>query len=177
MANRIDAEFVSFESNNIKRELTEKSKELYLLMDIILKELDNPKGLRLAYYVDSLLPEQSNDGFNSVYHNQNLGISVQDSSDCTEWMHRSNTHVKLNTGIKEEVCNSIIALESAMLNTQNTDTRLPMEVKGVRISADINTLAENMEERFHYTNMMEFCNSAQILYLDVLEQILALFLG
>ena len=175
LANRIDAEYISFESDDPKRELTKKTEELNVLMEILLNELDNPKGIRLAFYVESMLPEKKENGFKDVYTSQNLGITVPKAKDYVEWMHRFNAHTVLKTGLSEEVCNSIISFESAVLNTQDISNGKPLEMKGLHISADINTLAERIEERFDISNLKEFCLNSQTLYLNVCEQICELF--
>lgn len=62
-------------------------------------------------------------------------------------------------------------MESGALQTVNASTGEQQVIKGLHILSDINTLAENGNERFTVDDLISFSNSAQSVFLKFLEQI------
>ena len=175
LANRIDVERTLLETDEVGNKLTEISNDLNSLITIISDALGNPSGTRLAFFVDALSPEHEEYDYNKIYARHNMGLSVNHSDNCIEWHHRFNERVELSVGSQSELCNSIITLESAILNTQEKTSGQISEIKGVHISADINTLPENRNERFNASNLIQFCSNAKDTFCDVMKQIESLF--
>lgn len=176
LANRIDVESTLLETDEVENKLTEISDVLNSLITIISDALGNPRGTRLAFFVDALSPEHEDYNYNKIYSGLNMGLSVNNSDNCIEWHHRFNERVELSVGSENESCNSIITIESAILNTQDKTSGQVSEIKGVHISADINTLPENRNERFDASNLIRFCSSAKDTFCDVLKQIELMFI-
>lgn len=176
LANRVDIECSLMESDDPDRLLAEKYSTVENITKTVLSALGNAKGTRIAYYIDAFLPENGSVSIGEKCADYNLGLSIQNYINCAEWMHRFNSRVKLNVGQAEEVCNAIFALESSVLNTQNNATGKQAELKGLHISADINTLAELIDERFDADCLLQFCGSAQVFFLDMYNQIKAKFI-
>lgn len=175
LSKRIDVESTLLETEEVGNKLTEISGVLNTLITIISDALDNPRGTRLAFFVDALSPERENCDYNKIYAKLNMGLSVNNSDNCIEWHHRFNERVELSVGSENESCNSIITLESAILNTQDKTSGQISEIKGVHISADINTLPENRNERFDASNLIQFCSNAKDTFCDVMKQIESMF--
>ena len=171
LSERVDVELTSIETDTPVEELGHKFGVLEVLIKTMLGALENEKGTRLAYYVDGFLPEKKNGSFNSIYSSNNVGIVIEDAEDCVEWRHRFNTHIKIDAGSGEELCNSIFLLEAGVLNTQNSENGEISANRGLHFSADINTVAENNDRRFIPENLTRFCSKAQELYLKVYMQL------
>lgn len=171
LANRVDVESSLIEADNPNSILAEKIIIVGNLMRTMLSALGEAKGARVAYYVDAFLPESSLGSIDEKCAEYNLELSIQNFVNCSEWSHRFNSRVKLNIGSSEEICNAIFTLESGVLNLQNNATGEQSESKGLHISADINTLAEVIEERFDADSLLQFCANAQVFFLDMYNQI------
>lgn len=171
LANRVDVECSLIETDRPDDVLGEKFSTVENIMRTVMSALGNAKGARVAYYIDAFLPEKSSDPIGEKCADYNLGLSIQNYVNCAEWSHRFNSRVKLKAGQVEETCNAIFTLESSVLNTQNNTTGEQAEIKGLHISADINTLAEVIEERFDAESLLHFCRNAQVFYLDMYNQI------
>ena len=175
-ANRVDAECTLIETDTPDSVLAEKFSTIEDVIRTVLSALGNAKGTRVAYYIDAFLPESSPDSFDEKCAKYNLGLTIPNFVNCSEWTHRFNSRTKLTIGSKEEVCNAIFSLESSILNTQNNTTGEQTEINGIHITADINTLAEESEERFDVDWLIKFCKSAQVFYLDMYNQIKTRFI-
>lgn len=172
LGNRIDFECTFVEVDDIIAATAEKESVLSDLSRTLLGALNNPTGNRVALYVDAFLPEGKHGAFNGAYSNSNFGLTLQNAEGCVEWGHRFNTRVKLTVSESAtEVCNTIVSLESAVLNTQNKVTGERSEVSGLHFSADINTLAESVAARFDVNNLVVFCKSARELFTNLYPQI------
>lgn len=174
LAERVDVELTQGVADTIEQYFTDKLELLSNLMKAMIHALGNTQGCRLAYYVDVLLPEPSGQSFDRFYNQNNLNISIDGSSEnCVEWSHKFNKRFTATVGEKSELSNAILFIESGMLQTINASTGEQQSVKGLHILSDINTLAENREERFTVTNLVDFSNNAQSVFLKFLEQIKA----
>lgn len=171
LANRVDVECNLLEGNDPESIFAEKTSKVEDIMKTLLFALDDAKGVRVAYYVDAFLPENSPGSIDKKCADYNLGLSIKEFVDCTEWGHRFNSRVKLQAGQAEEVCNAIFILESSVLNTNNNAMGQKSEFKGLHLSADINTLAEKMDVRFDANSLIQFCGNAQVFFLDMYKQI------
>lgn len=176
LANRVDVECSLLETDNPDTILVEKFLTVEDIIRTVLSALGNAKGTRVAYYVDAFLPEDSSGSFDEKCANYNLGLSIKNFVNCPEWTHRFNSRTKLRIGAVEEVCNAIFTLESSVLNTQNNTTGQQTELKGLHISSDINTLAEELTERFDADSLIQFCTNAQVFFLDIYGQIKTKFI-
>ena len=138
----------------------------------MLTALGDVSGNRFAYYVDTLLPEPADKTFSDFYRQYNLGISLDGAPDeCVEWVHRFNRRIAINVNKKAELLNSILLLESGVLPTINTQTGEQQVVRGLHLLADINTLAENTEDRFTVDDVQDFSLNAQDIFLRLLQQV------
>ena len=171
LANRVDVEYNLLEGDDPESIFAEKTSKVEDIMKILLFTLDDAKGVRVAYYVDAFLPESIPGSIEKKCADYNLGLSIKEFVDCTEWGHRFNSRVKLQAGQTEEVCNAIFILESSVLNTHNNVIGQNNELKGLHLSADINTLAEKMDVRFDADSLIQFCSNAQMYFLDMYKQI------
>lgn len=175
LAERVDVESTLIETDDPSSTLGVKYNELKLLIETMLGALAEEKGTRMAFYIDAMLPEKKAGQFNSIYANNNLNLVVRNSESCVEWAHRFNHHLKINVGSYEELCNAIFSLESAIMNATNNNTGEQFELKGVHITSDINTLAENSDARFESENLAVFCSEAKDLFINVYNQITDIF--
>lgn len=171
LSERVDVEHTSIETDTPVEELRNKFGVLEVLIRTMLGALENEKGTRLAYYVDGFMPEKEDGAFNGIYSSNNVGITIKNAEDCVEWRHRFNSHIKIDAGSGEELCNSIILLEAAALNAQNSDNGEISAIKGLHFSADINTVAERNARRFIPDDLIRFCSQAQELYFNVYTQL------
>lgn len=175
LANRVDVECNFLEGDDPESILAGKTSKVGDIMKTLLFALEDAKGVRVAYYVDAFLPENSPGSIVKKCADYNLGLSIKEFVDCTEWGHRFNSRVKLQAGQAEEVCNAIFFIESSVLNTHNNTSGQNSELKGLHLSADINTLAEKMDVRFDADSLIQFCSNAQVFFFDMYKQIKAKF--
>ena len=171
---RLDIEFTQGTTDRLKEYFEGKLQDAVRLMGVMLNTLDPElRGNRLAYYVETLIPEQDNNQFSPFYQRNNLDIKMGNGLDeCTEWNHRFNRRIMLNVcSDAEELCNAIFSLESGVLQSFDPATKEQQTIKGLHIISDINTLAENALERFGIDNFNRFTRSAQNTYYDIIEQI------
>lgn len=171
---RLDVEIVRGVADNAEKYFAEKLQETSKIMSLMISTLGTElKGNRLAYYIDALIPESTDNGFNSFYQKYNLGISMNNQEDeCAEWNHRFNRRIYIGVGSGgKELCNAIFSLESGILQTGDQTMAELQTVKGLHIVADINTLAENPAERFAIEDFEEFATNAQEIYLNILGQV------
>lgn len=174
LAERVDVELTQGVTDTVEQYFAEKLKLASDLMIAIIHTLGDVRGCRLAYYVDVLLPEPSGKSFEGFYNQNNLNISINGSSEnCVEWSHRFNKRFTTTIGEKNELSNAILLIESGILQTVNASTGEQQSVKGLHILSDINTLAENGEERFAVADLADFSINAQSVFLKFLEQIKA----
>ena len=172
LAERVDVEFTLGASDTTEQYFTDKLPVASSIMDTILSALGDVQGNRLAYYVDVIIPEKEDFSFADFYRENNLGISVNNVSEsCVEWNHRFNSRVPIKVDNNSELSNSILVLESGLLQTVNALTGEQQEIKGLHIVADINTVPENTTIRFNVNNVSCFANHAQALFLDLLRQV------
>lgn len=171
LAERVDVEFTLGVSDTTEQYFTDKLPVASSIMSTMLTALGNVQGNRLAYYVDVIIPETENLSFADFYQANNLGISVNNASEkCVEWNHRFNSRVPIEVDQNNELCNAIFVLESGVLQAVNAATGEQQEIKGLHITADINTVAENKIIRFNSDSVSCFAARAQILFLDLLRQ-------
>lgn len=175
LANRVDVECSLLEGDDPNNILAERISKVEDIMRTVLTALDDAKGSRVAYFVDAFLPENSPGSIDKKCADYNLGLSIHEFVNCTEWGHRFNSRVKLKVGQAEEVCNAIFSLESSVLNTQNNTIGQKSELRGLHLSADINTLAEKLDVRFDADSLIQFCGNAQVFFLDMYNQIKSKF--
>lgn len=172
LAERVDVEHTQGVADTFEQYFADKLKLSSNLMKAIIHALGNVQGCRLAYYVDVLLPEPNGQSFERFYNQNNFNISIDGSSEnCIEWSHRFNKRFTATIGEKSELSNAILFIESGMLQTVNASTGEQQSVKGLHILSDINTLAENREERFVVTDLVDFSINAQSVFLKFIEQI------
>lgn len=172
LAERVDVEFTLGASDTTEQYFTDKLPVASSIMDTILSALGDVQGNRLAYYVDVIIPEKEDFSFADFYRENNLGISVNNVSEsCVEWNHRFNSRVPIKVDNNSELSNSILVLESGLLQTVNALTGEQQEIKGLHIVADINTVPENTTIRFNVNSVSCFANHAQALFLDLLRQV------
>lgn len=172
LAERVDVEITQGVADTFEEYFADKLKFSSDLMKAMIHVLSDVQGCRLAYYVDALLPEPSGKSFEKFYDQNNFNISIDGSlGTCVEWSHRFNKRFMATIGEKNELSNAILLMESGMLQTINPSTGEQQSVKGLHILSDINTLAENMKERFAVKDLLDFSTSAQSVFLKFLEQI------
>lgn len=172
LAERVDVEFTQGVADEFEQYFVDKLKLATDLMKAMIQALGEVQGRRLAYYVDTLLPEQSGRSFEKFYNQNNLNILIDGSSEnCIEWSHRFNKRFEATVGEKTELSNAILLMESGALQTVNASTGEQQVIKGLHILSDINTLAENGNERFTVDDLISFSNSAQSVFLKFFEQI------
>ena len=172
MSERVDVERTLTETDDPIVVLSSQFDELETLITSMLEALGDVKGTRLAYFVDGMIPEGEEAAFKKVYSRNNLGIKIKDSEDYVEWKHHFNSRVSIDVNGSQEVCNSIVSMESAGLNTQNNTTGEIKVINGLHLSSDINTVAENDVARFSADDLINFCKQAQEIYFSVYEQII-----
>lgn len=172
LAERVDVEFTMGASDTTEQYFTDKLPIASSIMSTMLSALGDVRGNRLAYYVDVIIPEKEDSSFADFYQKNNLGIVVNNVSEsCVEWNHRFNSRVPIEVDSNDELSNSILVLESGVLQTVNASTGEQQEIKGLHIAADINTVAENKAIRFNADSVSCFAAHAQVLFLDLLRQI------
>lgn len=169
LAERLDVAFPLEEIDNIEDNFKKKHEYARGIIDSMLQILDDMKGIRLAYYVDIIIPEQGDIHLNHIYRNYNLGLSLGEREDeCVEWSHSFNRRTRIGISENEdELCNVVLAMETGVFQQNNKEPE-----KGLRIIADINTLMENIEERFTRSNFIYFTEASQDIYLDIVRQII-----
>lgn len=173
---RINSERIDVEANWGKKDvpaeaLKEKFSELIALAGTITRVLGEIKGTRLAYYVDGLLPEERRGAFQPFYKRNDIGIVSNPDVACQEWRHRSNRRLQLKFAEQSELCNAILELTQTSLQFQNDDTHELETVNGLHLTADINTLSEQIVERFAVSDIEPFCLKAQDLFFNTMEHI------
>lgn len=174
LSERVDIEFTQGATDNTEQYFADKLPAVSEMMKVILGALGDLKGNRMAYFVDALIPEPDGKTFDGFYQKNNLEISMNNASDvCVEWNHRFNRRVLIDIDGTEELSNAILILESGVLQTVNATTGEQQTIKGLHISADINTVAENKSERFTQKSVDSFAANAQAMYLNILQQVKA----
>ena len=171
LPDRVDVEVSRIESDDYMATMSEKFQVLQTLMESLLDELSGAKGTRLALFVDVVIPETKDDGFANFYFNENLGLCLDDRETCTEWMHRYNQRIRITVDNKAELCNCITLMENAALQFVKVFPGDPPVLKGLHIVSDINTIAENAEERFCDESIRHFYGKAQTVFFSIVEQI------
>ena len=174
LAERVDVELTQGVADSLDQYFDDKLRLASDLMKATIHALGDVQGCRLAYYVDSILPEQSGKSFERFYNQNNLNISIDGSSEnCVEWSHRFNQRFIATIDKKNELSNAILLIESGILQVVNASTGELQSVKGLHIHSDINTLAENGRERFTVADLDNFALVAQSVFLKFIEQIKA----
>lgn len=172
LAERVDVEFTMGNSNKYSQYFVENIQKACNLLSVALNILGNIKGTRVAYFTDILIEENQNNCFESFYSN-NADIFINNyDGEYIEWQHRFNKRIFLDIAHTQERVNTILQMESGELQTIVQSTGVQQIIKGLHVMADINTIAENTTERFDIDSSLEFCNKAQELYLDLLNQIM-----
>lgn len=172
LAERVDVEFTMGAADTTEQFFSDKLPVAGTIMNTMLSALGDVQGNRLAYYVDVIIPEKENGYFSDFYQKHNLNIAVNNVFEsCVEWNHRFNSRVPLKVDGNDELSNSILVLESGVLQTVNASTGEQQEIKGLHIAADINTVAENKMLRFNADSVTSFATHAQMLFLDLLRQV------
>ena len=172
LAERVDVEFARGSSDHLDRYFADKFAMGTQIMSTMLSALGDTKGRRLAYYVDAFIPEQEGKSLQTFYQDNNLGISLRNSCDeCVEWNHRFNRRACFDVNGEGEVSNIIFTSESGVMQALHVATHERLAYRGMRITADINTLAENEDERFGAAHAEGFYSQAHTLYLGVMQQL------
>lgn len=172
LAERIDVEFARGVSDQMDRCFADRLAMGVKIMSVMQAALGGVKGQRLAYYVDAFIPEQEKPMLQRFYQDNNLGITLHGAHDeCIEWNHRFNRRTPIDISGTSEECNVIFALESGVMQAIHTAAREHLTYRGVRVTADINTLAENGEKRFGAAQAESFFASADALYHDAMQQL------
>lgn len=174
LSNRIDVEFpqpISKEPSDFSNSLTEMLRTSTELIHILTELVNETKGIRLAYYADIHIPDPQ-ESFKNFFSSYNLNLNLDGTPDeCVEWSHRFNRQINILVDSQEELSNVILAMESATLHTVNRITQETINTPGLHLMVDINTQAENTEEKFSADNCTCFCTIAQSIFLNLFSQI------
>ena len=119
------------------------------------------KGYRLAHYVDILFPEKDDQSIQGFLCSHIFNLEDDSGDMYSEWEQRFNKPTKVSFGKSIEKCNTIFSLSFATVDLIENDTGNKMQKRGIRLTSDINTVADNSVPRFSCSDLKSFCNEAQ----------------
>lgn len=146
---------------------------LKVLLSKVCDYIGASAGTRLAMLVDCVIPKSECVLFDSFIKGNNLNLTTRDTEQtCVEWSHLFNDRVRLKVQDKEEVSNARFNIELGTLVRHDTQEPQMEETKiGMRVQADINTIADNVLERFDRDSISSFAGAAREVFDGLMAQL------
>lgn len=153
------------EHKSIDRLLVQSRK----LVEQVFSVLSGITGNRLALNCKLALENMTGEELNQFCSRFTKPLEVYNQEPFVEWSVRLNSRgtCKISEN-KEENCNRIIEM---MQNDIQNNTEPNVSNHGVMLTIDVNTLQQNMEQRFQYSDLIHFDICAAKFIADVTEEV------